>query len=107
MEKGGDAHSSLDGARLVFPSDSFFLSFVIGELQRAIEQFSQVNFLANRLFRSRSLTGLKKISATDLYRGNSYGLRDAIHVAFHGEQTLWRSKAAKSTVGRHIGRYGP
>ena len=85
--------------------ETVFLCGVVRKFQRSIKKLSQINFFADGLFGGRRLTRLEEIAAADFYRRESHGLRDAVHVPLHREQTLRRSKAPKRPVRRSVCRH--
>ena len=86
--------------------EALFLGLIVGEGQRPIEKFFQIDGFTHDLFRGCRLPRLQKVSLANLDRRKPDNLRDAIHVALQRKQTLWSAEAAKSPVGRGIRGHG-
>ena len=102
MQKRGNAHALPGSAGLILLGESLFLGVIVGNVQCAVQQLSEINRFAHHLLSSSSLSGLQKIPPPDLDRRKTYRLRDAVHVPLHGEQALRGSKAAKGPMRRGI-----
>src|SRR5271165_572028 len=86
-------------------AESLSLCVIVAERERAVKKLVEIDGFVDGLLGDRRLSGLQKIAPTNLCWRKADGGGDAIHVAFHGEQTLRRAKSAKRPVRRHVRRY--
>src|SRR5262249_24730739 len=103
VHESGETDAALF-AVLIFICEAFAFRVVVAELQRAIEQAVHIDALANHLAGRSGLAFLNKVATAKLFRRESDGARDLVHVTFEGKDALRRAETAKRAVRWNVCR---
>src|SRR2546427_6760002 len=106
MHKRGEADAFLARAGRVLSREALPFALVIGESESALHERIHVHQLVNGLASGGCLALANVIAPPELFRSQTHGRGDPVHVPLERKNTLRRAETAECAVRRMIGGHG-